>query len=71
MRGNSYRGNAALPQAANDPGQPPAPRRRGIPAPINDNRPPLWRRRWVQLTTLVVLLIAGSAGWKYIPVFVS
>ena len=42
MRGNSYLGKASLPQAANDPGQAPAPQRRTFSPPINDNRPPLW-----------------------------
>jgi hypothetical protein len=65
MRGNSYQGNVKLPQAANDPGQPPAPRRRTIPAPINDNRQPFWQRRLVRLITLISVIGGGIAWYFY------
>ena len=66
MRGNNFQGNVAMPQAANDPGQPPLPRRRTMPPAINDNRPPWWKRRMVRAMALVTVIGAGIA-WYLMP----
>jgi|GEM_PF-3454888 hypothetical protein len=66
MRGNSYLGKASLPQAANDPGQAPAPQRRTFSPPINDNRPPLWQQTRVRWAAFAAVIVAGGA-WYYQP----
>jgi hypothetical protein len=56
-------GGAARPlgHAANDAAA--SPPRTALAAPLNDNRPPLWRRRGVRWASVIVLAASVTACW--------